>query len=207
MTAVAASSTAKTAVAASSTAMTAVIASSTAMTAVAASSTAMTAVAASSTASDAVFTSSIAKLAVWSSNVALSAFQANPTEVQRQITLRGVSSSTSSPQFTHVPVNTKLILLRVFTTGGNEDLSLAWRSTSSTVTPNINSIDGVLLPNGDSLGTTTVAIGRTTTYGNSGTYPGDNNANANVVSAANGLRRMTWSLIGGTTQTVIYILV
>jgi len=206
MTAVAASSTAMTAVAASSTAMTAVAASSTAMNAVAASSTAMNAVAASNTASDAVFTSSTSKLAVWNSNTALSAYQANPTQVQRQITERGVTSSTSGQSFTYVDLNNKVILLRAINSH-NEDFALAWRSTSTTSTPTMNSADGVLLPNGDSLGITTAAIGRTTTYANSGTIPTANNANSNVVSAANGLRRMTWSISGGTTQTVIYITV
>jgi len=206
MTAVIASSTAMTAVAASSVAMTAVIASSTAMTAVAASSTAMDAVAASDVASDAVFTSSTAKLAVWNSNTALSAYQANPTQVQRQITASGVTSATSTIPFTHVALNTKVILLRAFNSN-NEDFALAWRTTSTTATPTTNSTDGVLLPNGDSLGVTSAAIGRTTTYANSGTIPTQNNANANLVSAANGLRRIIWSVYGGTTQTVIYITV
>jgi len=206
MTAVAASSTAMTAVAASSTAMTAVAASSTAMNAVAASSTAMNAVAASNTASDAVFTSSTSKLAVWNSNTALSAYQANPTQVQRQITERGVTSSTSGQSFTYVALNNKVILLRAFN-DRNENFGLAWRTTSTTVSPTLNSTDGVLLPNGDSLGLSAPAIGRTTTYANSGTIPTANNANANVVSAANGLKRIIWTVSGNSTQTVIYITV
>jgi len=206
MTAVIASSVAMTAVAASSVAMNAVATSSTAMDAVAASSAAMTAVIASDTASDAVFTSSTAKLAVWNSNIALSAYQANPTQVQRQITARGVTSSTNTVPFTHVALNTKVILLRAFNSG-NENFALAWRSTSTATTPTINSTDGVLLPNGNSLGVSAAAIGRTTTYANSGTIPTGNNANSNVVSAANGLRRITWNVTGGTTQTVIYITV
>jgi hypothetical protein len=209
MTAVVASSTAMTAVVASSTAMTAVAASSTAMTAVAASSTAMTAVAASDTASDAVFTSSTAKLAVWNSDTALSAYQANPTQVQRQITERGVQVShngvSSDRSFTYVPLNTKVILLRAFHNQSN-DFQLAWRTTSTTATPTADSTDGVLLPNGDSLGTTEFAIGRTTSYSNSGTVPTVNNANSNVVSAANGLRRINLSK-AFSVQTVIYITV
>jgi len=165
----------------------------------------MNAVAASDTASDAVFTSSTAKLAVWNSNTALSAYQANPIQVQRQITERGVTGITNSSRFTYVNLNTKVILLRAFNA---EDVSfqLAWRSTSTTATPTINSADGVLLPNGDSLGTSTAAIGRTTNYANSGTIPTENNANSNVVSAANGLRRMARSL-RSPSQTVIYITV
>jgi hypothetical protein len=205
MDAVAASSIAMNAVIASSTAMTAVAASSIAMTAVAASSTAMTAVIASDTASDAVFTSSTAKLAVWNSNIALSAYQANPTQVQRQITVRGITSATAERVFTYVALNTKVILLRYFLSSGGSP-QLAWRSTSTTVAPTVNSTDGILLPNGDSLGVNTPSIGRTTTYSNSGTRPESNNANSNVVSAANGLRRMELNE-SFSTQTVIYILV
>ena len=205
MTAVAASSTAMDAVAASSTAMTTVAASSTAMDAVAASSTAMNAVAASDTASDAVFTSSTAKLAVWNSDTALSAYQANPTQVQRQITERGVTALTNSV-LTFVPLNTKVILLRAFQSSSTSGhFSFAWNRTSSTSVPTINSLDGIRLPNGDSigLGASSSPIGRTTTYENSGTFATVNNNNSNMVSAANGLRAM----ISGFNKTVIYILV
>jgi len=165
----------------------------------------MNAVAASDTASDAVFTSSTAKLAVWNSNTALSAYQANPIQVQRQITERGVTGITNSSRFTYVNLDTKVILLRAFNSSDG-DFQLAWRSTSTTATPTPNSADGVLLPNGDSLGTSTAAIGRTTNYANSGTIPTANNANSNVVSAANGLRRMGWRF-KIDSQTVIYITV
>jgi hypothetical protein len=203
MTALLANSTAWATVVASSTAMTAVAASSTAMTAVAASSTAMTAVAASDTGSDAVFTNTVSRLAIYNNDIALSAFQANPTQVQRQITARGVSGSTATSAFTYVANGTKVILLRCWTTGGSEDLSLRWGRGLTTD----DVAGGVRLPNGDNLGVATVALGRTTTYASSGTYPATNNANANVVSAANGLRRGTWSLVGSTTQNVIYIAV
>jgi hypothetical protein len=201
----AASSTAMDAVIASSTAMAAVAASSTAMAAVAASSTAMTAVAASNTASDAVFTSATARLAIYNSDIALSAFQANPTQVQRQIDTAGrtTSRSTAASAFTYVANGTKVILLRCWTTGGAEDLSLRWGRGLTTD----DVAGGIRLPNGDNLGVATAALGRTTTYANSGTYPGANNANANVVSAANGLRRGIWSIVGSTTQNVIYITV
>jgi hypothetical protein len=205
MTAVAASSTAMTAVAASSTAMTAVLASSTAMTAVLASSTAMTAVAASDTASDAILTSATGRLAVYNSDTALSAYQANPSQVQRQIGISGRTNSatTAASSFTYVANSTKVILLRAWTTGGAEDLSLRWgRGLSSD-----DIAGGVRLPNGDNLGVTTAAIGRTTTYSDSGSYPSTNNANANVVAAANGLRRGIWSQAGSTNQFVIYITV
>ena len=228
---VAASSTAMTAVAASSTAMTAVAASSTAMTAVdandqavriwmlagtglsytdyasvaavAASSTAMGAVWASNTATDAVFASATARLAVYNSDTALSALQATPTQVQRKVTSGSVAGTATSSSFTYVANGTKIILLRVWTTGGSEDLSLVWgRGLSSN-----DVAGGVRLPNGDNLGSAAAAIGRTTTYGNSGAYPSANTDNANVVSAANGLMRRTWSLVGNTTQNVRYILV
>jgi len=231
---VAASSTAMNIVAASSTAMNIVAASSTARTIIGSSGLAfdtisasnmaigkyvagnaqldptlfadMDAVAASDTASDAVFTSSTAKLAVWNSDRALSAYQANPTQVQRQITERGDTATTTSSGITFVPLNTKVILLRAWVGASNENMPLAWRSTSTTQTPTINSTDGVLLPNGDSLGTDIYPPkGRTTTYADSGTYAGVNNANSNVVSAANGLRTITRRAAQG--QTVIYITV
>ena len=200
---VAASSTAMAAVIASSTAMAAVAASSTAMTAVAASSTAMAAVWASNTATDAVFASATARLAVYNSDTALSALQATPTQVQRKVTSGSVAGTATSSSFTYVANGTKIILLRVWTTGGSEDLSLVWgRGLSSN-----DFAGGVRLPNGDNLGGAAAAIGRTTTYGNSGAYPSANTDNANVVSAANGLMRRTWSLVGNTTQNVRYILV
>jgi hypothetical protein len=163
----------------------------------------MTAVAASNVGSDAVFTNTISRLAVYNNDIALAAFQANSAQVQRQITARGVSGSTAASAFTYVANGTKCILLRCWTTGGAEDLSLRWGRGLTTD----DTAGGVRLPNGDNLGDTTAAIGRTTTYTNSGTYPDANNANANVVAAANGLRRGTWSLVGSTTQNVIYIAV
>ena len=203
MSAVIASATAMSAVAASTTAMSAVAASATAMSAVIASATAMSAVWASNTATDAVFASATARLAVYNADTALAALQANPTQVQRKVTSGAISGSTASESFTYVANGTKVILLRVWTTNGSEDLSLRWGRGLTT-----DDVAGsVRLPNGDNLGVATAAIGRTTTYTDSGTYPGASNANANVVSAANGLRRGTWSRVGGTTQNVSYILV
>ena len=204
MTAVIASSTAMAAVAASSTAMAAVIASSTAMAAVAASSTAMAAVWSADAAADAVLTSATARSAVYNSDTALAALQASPVQVQRQIGIGGrtTSASTSSPTFTYAPNGTRVILLRAWLSG-NEDMALQWGRGLATD----DVAGGLRLPNGDNLGATTAAIGRTTTYANSGTFPNSNNANANVVSAANGLRRRTWSISGNTTQNVIYITV
>jgi len=184
-------------------AMSAVAASTTAMSAVIASATAMSAVWASNTATDAVFASATARLAVYNADTALAALQANPTQVQRKVTSGAISGSTASSSFTYVANGTKVILLRVWTTNGSEDLSLRWGRGLTT-----DDVAGsVRLPNGDNLGVATAAIGRTTTYTDSGTYPGASNANANVVSAANGLRRGTWSRVGGTTQNVSYILV
>jgi hypothetical protein len=102
-----------------------VAASSTAMAAVAASSTAMAAVAASNVASDACFTSSSARLAIYNSDAALSAFQANPTQVQRQIDTVGRTStgSTASSSFTYVPNGTKVILLRRFYGGRGRNMT------------------------------------------------------------------------------------
>lgn len=181
-----------------------VAASSTAMAAVAASSTAMAAVAASDTASDAVFTSAAARLAIYNSDTALAAYQANPAQVQRQIDTAGrtVTGTTSTSTHTYVPNGTRVILLRVWDTGtGGVDFSLVWGRDLSTD----DVAGGVRLPNGHNLGEGTSAIGRTTTYANSGVYPGANNANANVVSAANGLRRRTWVVGAASNQNVIYI--
>jgi len=198
-----------TAVAASSTAMTAVAASSTAMTAVAASSTAMTAVWASNTAADAVLTSTTARLAVYNADTALAALQANPTQVARQIgigTGRVAIASVASTPFTYVANGTKVILLRMWTTGGSEDPSLNFARGYTGATNSTTA--GIILPTtGENLGKTTVAFGHTTTYANSGTYPSTSNDNANVVAAANGLARYTWSIVGNTTQNVIYITV
>ncbi|MGV8899987.1 MAG: hypothetical protein ACOH2B_12195 [Burkholderiaceae bacterium] len=161
--------------------------------------------AASNTGSDAVFTNTVSRLAIYNSDIALSAFQANPTQVERQIGIGGRTStgSTSSSSFTYVANGTKVILLRAWMTGGQDDLSLIWGRGLSTA----DVAGGVRLPNGDNLGVATAAIGRTTTYANSGTFPSASNANANVVSAANGLQRRTWSVVGSTTENVIYIAV
>jgi hypothetical protein len=158
-----------------------------------------------------VFASSAARLAIYSSDTALAAYQANPAQVQRLINggisgVNVISAVTGSSSFTYVANGTKVILLRMWTTGGNEDPSLNFArgytgSTNSTTA-------GIILPiTGENLGKATVAFGHTTTYANSGTYPSSNNDNANIVCAANGLARHTWSQIGGTTQNVRYILV
>lgn len=169
-----------------------------------ASSTAMTAVWASNTASDAVLTSATARLAVYNADTALAALQANPAQVQRQIGISGrtTTQSTAAQSFTYVANGTRVILLRAWLSG-NDDMALQWGR--GLITDNV--AGGLRLPNGDNLAVTTAAIGRTTTYANSGTFPNANNANANVVSAANGLRRRTWTVAGNTTQSVIYITV
>ena len=237
MTAVANSATAMSAVIASATAMSAVANSATAMTAinandqavrilmlagtnqvysnfanvsaVAASSTAMTAVWASNAAADAVLTSTTARLAVYNNDTALAALQANPTQVSRQIGIgagRVTTASTATTSFTYVTNGTKVILLRMWETGGQDDPSLCF-ARGYTGAAN-STTAGIILPlTGENLGKATIALGHTTTYANSGVYPSASNDNANVVSAANGLARNTWSLVGNTTQNVIYITV
>ena len=233
MTAVAASSTAMTAVIASSTAMTAVIASSTAMTAlnandqavriwmlagtnqvystfanvaaVAASSTAMTAVWASNTAADAVMTSSAAKLAVYNNDTALAALQFNPVQVARQISISGRTTTftTSTSTVVAKPNGTKVILLR-FWSSSNEASSINF-ARGYTGAKN-STTAGVILPiTSENLGASAAALGHTTIYGNSGTYPSASNDNANIVSAANGLEINTW--IVGSARNYIYIAV
>ncbi len=203
-----ASSTAMTAVINDTAAWATIVASSTAMTAVAASSTAMTAVAASDIASDAVFTNTVSRLAIYNDNIALSAFQANPNQVQRQIGIAGRTTSASATvsSFEYVANGTKVILLRMWTTGGSENPSLNFARGYTGVSNATTA--GIIVPiTGENLGKTTVAFGHTTTYADSGTYPAASNDNANVVCAANGLKRHTWSIVGSTTQNVIYITV
>jgi len=166
----------------------------------------MTAVWASNTAADAVMTSSTAKLAVYNADSALAALQFNPTQVARQIGIGGRTSigSTSTNSFTYRANGTKVILLRMWETGGQDDPSLCFARDYTGATN--SSTAGIILPTtGENLGKSSIAFGHTTTYGNSGTYPSASNDNANVVSAANGLARYTWSVVGGTTQNVIYI--
>lgn len=201
MAAVTASATAMASVAASAAAMAGIAASATSMTAIVSSPAAMAAVVASNVAVDAIFNSSVSRLALYNSDAFLAAFQANPVQVQRQITLRGVYATTNAASFTYVPNGTKVILMRVWTTGNPDDLSLRWGRGLTTD----DVAGGVRLPNGDNLGSSSQAIGRTTIYSNSGVYPNADNTNANVVSAANGLRRGTWSIYGNTQQNVVYI--
>ena len=198
----AASSTAMTAVAASSTAMTAVAASSTAMAAVVASSTAMTAVWASNTAADAVLTSSTAKLAVYNADTALTALQANPTQVARQIGIGGrcVSASTAAISFVFVPNGTKVILLRRYYASTEYDM-IDWARGSTTAAVGQGPSGG-----GRNLDTGAQALGtQSGVYTSNDTMPTANNDTANFVSAANGLQRRTW--YNGSVLYVIYIAV
>jgi len=202
LSAVTASATAMTAVAASATAMTAVAASATAMTAVTASATAMTAVWASNTAADAVLTSSTAKLAVYNADTALTALQANPTQVARQIGIGGrcVSASTSASAFVFVPNNTKVILLRRYY-GGTEFDMIDWARGSTAAAVGQGPSGG-----GRDLDTGAQALGtQSGVYTSNGVMPTANNDTANFVSAANGLQRRTWN--NGYTLYVIYITV
>lgn len=202
MTAVAASATAMTAVIASATALSAVTASATAMTAVAASATAMTAVWASNTAADAVLTSSTARLAVYNADAALTALQANPTQVARQIGIGGrcVSASTSAASFVFVSNGTKIILLRRYYGGAEHDM-INWARGSTTAGVGQGPSGG-----GRNLDTGAQALGtQSGVYTSNGTMPTTNNDTANFVSAANGLQRRTQNT--GYTLYVIYITV
>ena len=200
MAAVIASSTAMAAVAASSTAMAAVIASSTAMAAVIASSTAMAAVWASDAASDAVLTSSTAKLAVYNSDTALAALQANPTQIQRQIGISGrvTSKNTSSQTYEFEANGTKCILLRRYYSGTEADM-IDWGRGMTTAAVGNGPSGG-----GRNLDTGAQALGCTSgTYTSNGTMPTTNDATGNFVSAANGLKRRSWS--NGNPLYVLYI--
>lgn len=200
--AILASTEARTALVNSSTAMTAVIASATALSAVTASATAMTAVWASNTAADAVLTSSTARLAVYNDDTALSALQANPTQVARQIGIGGrcVSASTSASTFVFVPNGTKVILLRRYY-GGTEQDMINWARGSVTAAVGQGPAGG-----GRNLDTGAQALGtQSGVYTSNGAMPTANNDTANFVSAANGLQRRTWS--NGNVLYVIYITV
>ncbi|WP_162860575.1 hypothetical protein [Pseudothauera hydrothermalis] len=196
MQAVAASSTTMQAVAASSTAMQAVASSSTAMQAVAASSTAMQAVWASDVAADAVLTSSTAKNAVWESDTALTALQANPAQIARQIGISGrvQYASTSSQSVTLVTQGTRVILLRRWYSN-NENDYLRWsRTNGNLATPSVRGLYGVY-----GYGT------QTGSYAINGVYCNSESDAANLVCACNGLRRDTWS--NNQTLYVRYITV
>ena len=200
MAAVIASSTAMTAVAASSTAMTAVAASSTAMAAVIASSTAMTAVWAADAAADAVLTSATARLAVYNSDTALAALQATPAQVQRKVTSGATNTSTASSSFIFVPNSTKVILLRRYYNSTECDM-IDWARGSTSAAVGQGPAGG-----GRNLDTGEQALGCVSgSYTSNGLMPTTNDAAANFVSAANGLKRRAWS--NGNTLYVSYIVV
>ena len=192
--------------AASSTAMAAVVASATAMAAVAASATAMAAVAASNTASDAVFTSATARLAIYNSDTALAAYQANPTQVQRQIDTAGRTVTVTAPAtqpHTILANGTRAILLRRWYPSSEVD-AISWGRGQTAFGAGNGPSGG-----GRNLATASgAAMGATTAYTSSGSAPTASNANANFVSAANGLVRYdvggNW---WGVVLNVTYILV
>ena len=193
------------AVAASSTAMAAVIASSTAMAAVAASSTAMAAVWASNVAADAVMLSTTAKLAVYNTDTALAALQAAPTQVQRQIGIGGRTTTSANSwggAVTLVANGTKIIILRRWYSAGEYDY-INWARGSVTTGAGNGPVAG---SGGRTLYTSAVALGCVSgTYTSNGVSPNTNDATANFVCAANGLRRDTAG--AGGMQSVIYIAV
>jgi hypothetical protein len=183
--------------------MSAVIANSTAMNTVAASSTAMNIIWSLDTASDAVLTSSTARLAVYNSDTALTALQANPTQVQRQISISGrtVSSTATGSTCTFASNGTKVILLRRYYSGSEYDF-LVWGRGQTTD----GTAGGLTAPNGRSLYTNVTALGCTSgTYTSNGNTPTTDDATGNFVAAANGLRRSNW--YNGCNLTVRYITV
>jgi hypothetical protein len=204
MAAVIANSSAWAAVVASSTAMAAVAASSTAMAAVVASSTAMDAVWASNTAADAVLTSATARSAVYESDTALARLQAAPAQIARQIGIAGRTqyASTGSQTFDFVPNGTKVILLRRWYSG-NENDYLVWRRGATST----GASSGVIQPGGSRVLYSAPNNGTVPgTYDDDGTRCNSESDHANFVAACNGLRRNNWST-GSTTLHVRYITV
>ena len=196
---------AATAVASIAVAMAAVAASSTAMAAVIASSTAMAAVWASNVAADAVMLSTTAKLAVYNTDTALAALQAAPAQVQRQIGIAGrttTSINSWSGPVTLVANGTKIIILRRWYSSGEYDY-INWARGSVTTGAGNGPVAG---SGGRTLYTSAAALGCVSgTYTSNGVSPNTNDATANFVCAANGLRRDTASV--GGTLSVIYIAV
>jgi hypothetical protein len=160
----------------------------------------MAAVAASDTASDAIFTNTVSRLAIYNSDTALSAYQANPVQVQRQITARGVLAYTGASSYVFIPNGTKAILLRRYYSSTDYDC-IDWGRGLTTAGVGNGPSGG-----GRNLDTEATALGCTSgTYTSSGAFPGANDATGNFVSAANGLQRRTWST--GANLYVSYILV
>ena len=157
------------------------------------------------TASDAVFTSAIARLAIYDSNTALAAYQANPTQVARQIGIGGrtVTASTASSAFVFVPNGTRVILLRRWYGGTAEHDMINWARGSTMAAVGQGPVGG-----SRNLDTGAAAMGTVPgdiNYTSNGAHPGTNNDTANFVSAANGLQRRTWS--AGQSLSVTYITV
>ena len=176
----------------------AIVNSSVAMESFSLSSVAMNAVAASSVAMTAVFASSTAKIAIYNSNIALSAIQFNAASVQALIAANTgiVTTTTFASDFVFVSNGTRVILLRRFYSSTEYDMIQWARGTTN---------QGVQA-GGRNLDTSTIAVGSVSgSYTPNGTMPTANNATANFVSAANGLRRRSWGY--GASLTVIYALV
>ena len=157
------------------------------MAAVAASSTAMDAVWASNTASDAVLTSATARLAVYESDTALARLQAAPAQIARQIGISGRTqyANTGSVTFDFVPNGTRVILLRRWYSGDEQD-HLNWRRGATSA----GSASGVIQPGGSRVLYGGQANGSTPgTYNDNGTRCNSEGDHANFVAACNGLRR------------------
>ena len=169
----------------------------------AASSTAMTAVWASNTATDAVFASATARLAVYNSDTALAQLQYTPAQVARLDGLAvATKASTNSAPVNLVANGTKLILLRRYYSDVDFDY-INWTRGSSSSGAGYGVTAGA---GGRTLYTGTQARGCISgTYTDNSSVPNTNDATANFVAAANGLRRDTWGV--NCTLYVSYILV
>lgn len=183
-------------IAASSASMAALIGSTAALTALASSQAAMTSIFTSNAAADALLTSTPAKTIIYNSDAALSGLQANPDQVQRQITARGIAGGVAVSNYVWVAPGTKAILLRRwYVTGADFDAVMYGR-------------DGTGVKMGSrSLNANQVATGSIAgTYNSNGSAMAANDATGNFVSASNGLARDHWT-VPGSTMNCAYLLV
>lgn len=183
-------------IASDSTSMAAIIGSTAAMTALASSQAAMTTIFATNAAADSLLTSTPAKTIIYNSDAALSGLQANPDQIQRQITARGVSSGVAVSNYVWVAQGTKVILLRRwYVTGADFDAVTYGR-------------DGTGVKMGSrSLNVNQVATGSVSgTYTSNGVPVSANDATGNFVAASSGLARDHWT-VPGSTMNCNYLLV
>jgi hypothetical protein len=139
---------------------------------------------------------------LYNSDAALTALQANPTQVARQIGIVGrtTAASTTLSAFVFVANNTKVILLRRYYSSAESD-TIGWARGSNTAAVGQGPVGG-----SRNLDTGAQALGTVSgTYTSNGIMPVTNDDTANFVSAANGLQRRTWN--NGATLYVNYIAV